>query len=127
MKGAPILLVEADPFYAWILASKFEQEHLDVVVSETVSSAKKILARHLPSAVVLDVGMEEGGGFEFLADVRGTYAKEILPVCVLTELGDREAIQKGLMLGANAYLLKGHFVPIEVVRKVKQVVSLARR
>ena len=38
---------------------------------------------------------------------------------ILTNLGQKEDVERGLKLGASDYVVKAHFTPSEVVAKVK--------
>ena len=44
---------------------------------------------------------------------------------MLTNLGQKEDIEKGLQDGAVDYLIKAHFVPAEAVDKIKKVLKIA--
>jgi len=39
---------------------------------------------------------------------------------MLTNLGKKEEVDKGFKMGAIDYLIKAHFVPSEVIKKIKQ-------
>jgi DNA-binding response OmpR family regulator len=44
-------------------------------------------------------------------------------VILLTNLNQRDEIERGLTLGADDYLIKAHFMPSEVVEKIKKVIG----
>jgi len=115
-----VLLIEPDAFLAGIYATKFSTEQMKTEVAENLASARRSLAKMLPKAVVLDVSVEHGAGFDFIGELRGDPKTFALPIFVLTSLGSREAIGRAFSAGATDYLIKGHFVPIEAVRKVKK-------
>lgn len=121
MRGNYILIVEPDAFLAGIYANKFAQEHVKAEVAETLADAKKKIKKSIPRAIVVDAAMEEKEGFEFIKHIRTQPATYAVPVIVLTELGGMKEISRAFAAGANEYLIKGHFVPIEAVRKVKKI------
>jgi DNA-binding response OmpR family regulator len=41
-----------------------------------------------------------------------------IPVIILSNLGQREEIERGLKLGANDYMIKAHFTPREIIDKI---------
>jgi len=43
-------------------------------------------------------------------------------VIILSNLGQREEIERGLKLGAIDYLVKAHFTPGEIIEKIKNIV-----
>ena len=123
MRGKQVLIVEPDAFLAGIYASKFAQEHMKAEVAESLVEARKKIAKSAPSAVLVDAAIENEAGFDFVSELRAETSTFAIPIFVLTDLGKREDIEKAFAAGATDYLIKGHFVPIEVVRKVKQVVA----
>ena len=46
-----------------------------------------------------------------------------VPVILLTNLSQKADVDKGLKLGADDYLIKAHFMPSEVVAKIKKLVK----
>ena len=46
-----------------------------------------------------------------------------IPVILLTNLGQKDDVNKGLELGAVDYLIKAHFKPSETVEKVRKVLK----
>ena len=44
-----------------------------------------------------------------------------IPVILLTNLGQKDDVQRGLDEGAADYLIKTHFKPSEVVDKVRKI------
>ena len=46
-----------------------------------------------------------------------------IPVILLTNLNQKDEIERGLSLGADDYLIKAHFMPSEVVEKIKKVLG----
>jgi DNA-binding response OmpR family regulator len=66
-------------------------------------------------------------GFEILADARKTPKLKDLPILLLTNLGQKPDVQRGLDLGADDYIIKAHFTPSEVVQKIEKVLELRRR
>ena len=46
-----------------------------------------------------------------------------LKIIILSNLGQKEEVEKGLRLGANKYLIKAHYTPSEVVEEIKEVLK----
>lgn len=122
MRGEHLLLIEPDAFLAGIYAAKFAQEHVKTEVAESLSSARKLIGKSIPKGIVLDVATDQEKGFDFIEELRKDPKTFALPIFVLTSLSEREHIGRALAVGATDYLIKGHFVPIEAVRKVKKAV-----
>ncbi|MBI3290682.1 response regulator [Candidatus Falkowbacteria bacterium] len=62
-------------------------------------------------------------GFEVLSRIRKDKESKSIPVILLTNLSQKDEVKKGLDLGANDYLIKAHFMPSEVVKKIKKLIG----
>jgi DNA-binding response OmpR family regulator len=77
----------------------------------------------LPDLLLLDVVLPKRDGFEILAALRKNDRTKNLPVILLTNLGQKPDVERGLKLGANDYIIKAHYTPSEVVDRVNKVLS----
>jgi CheY-like chemotaxis protein len=62
-------------------------------------------------AILLDVNLPDGDGFEVLSVLRRHPSFTFMPIVMLTARDTREDIVKGLALGADGYVLKSHYGP----------------
>jgi len=76
-----------------------------------------------PDLILLDLILPGVDGFEVLSKLKEDPTLASIPVIILSNLGQREDIEKGLKLGAIDYLVKAHFTPNEIVDKVKAGLS----
>lgn len=124
-----ILLVEDDPAIATTLRVTFAREGWRLTWLDTVSSAKHTMAqlanddRHVPTAIVLDVGLPDGDGLNLCQQIRhdpifGDLAH--LPVLFLTARSDEVDRILGLEMGADDYCAKP-FSPRELVARLKAI------
>ena len=60
-------------------------------------------------AVVSDVEMPRMNGFELTAKIRGHQARAETPVILVTSLDSKEDKERGIEVGANAYIVKASF------------------
>lgn len=123
-KKTKILIVEDDTFLAGIYASKFEKEGFDVLLGIDGEAGLKLARKELPTIILLDILLPKLDGFEVLEKLKADEATKKIPVVLLTNLGQKEDVDKGLKLGAVDYLIKAHFMPAETVEKVKKVLAL---
>ena len=86
---------------------------------EALKKAKDIK----PDLILLDIVLPKMDGFEVLQRIKKDAAFSGIKVIALTNLGQKEEIEKGLGLGADDYIVKAHFTPSEVINKVKQVLN----
>lgn len=118
-----ILLVEDDTFLAGMYVTKLELEGFRVVLASDGEQAVQLAEREVPDIMLLDIVLPKKSGFEVLKEIKAKPATKNVPVILLTNLGQKEDVQKGLQLGALDYLIKAHFMPSEVVSKVKRLLK----
>ena len=121
MDKKKILLVEDDPFISEMYTTKFEKGGYDVEVAMTGKDALVKAGEWKPDIVLCDILIPELDGFEVLTRLRKEISTSKIPVVMLTNLGQKEDIEKGESLGASAYIIKAHFTPQEVVDKIKSL------
>ena len=73
--------------------------------------------------VLLDLVLPDRDGFSILEEAKKDAATKDIPVIILSNLGEKEDVSRGMSLGAADYVVKAHFTPSEVVAKAKQVLS----
>jgi CheY-like chemotaxis protein len=77
------------------------------------------LANELPNIIVCDIMMEGLSGFDVITQVRGNPATQHIPFIFLTAWADVNEKEKGLALGAQAYLTKP-FVAKDLVKAINE-------
>ncbi len=120
-----VLIIDDDSFLSGIYATKLDIEGFGVVTAKDGEEGLKMLEKELPDLILLDVLMPKLDGFETLKRIKAIPGAADIPVIMLTNLGQKEDIEKGLEQGAVDYLIKAHFVPAEAVDKIKKVLKMA--
>jgi len=123
-KKIKILLVEDDPFLLSMYATKFETENFEVIVAEDGDKGLKLAIQELPNIILLDVLLPKKDGFEVLKELKSNKATSNIPVILLTNLSQKSEIEQGLSMGVEDYLIKAHFMPTEVVEKIKKILGI---
>jgi len=118
-----ILVVEDDKFLRELIVSKLTKENYIVLTAFDGEEGIKKIKEEKPDLVLLDLILPGIDGFEVLSQMKRDIIVSSIPVIILSNLGQKEDIEKGLELGANDYLIKAHFTPREIVEKIKQLVS----
>ncbi len=118
-----ILLIEDDSFLLNMYATKFELENYKVLMAEDGERGLKIAQKDLPDVILLDVMLPKMNGFEVLKELKNNRTTAQIPVILLTNLSQKGEIDQGIALGAKDYLVKAHFMPSEVVHKIKKVLG----
>lgn len=121
-----ILLVEDDVFLAGIYQKKFEMEGFKIMVSDNGEKALVDVKKKKPDIILLDILLPKLDGFAVLEKLKQDPTTKDIPVILLTNLGQKDDVEKGLEAGAVDYLIKAHFKPSEVVDKVRKVLDTTK-
>ena len=123
MDKKKILLVEDDPFISEMYATKFEKTGFTCEVASTGKEGLVKAKEWMPDLMLLDILIPEMDGFEVLAALKKDLATHSIPVVMLTNLGQKEDVERGIGLGATDYMVKAHFTPSEVVERVRGLLA----
>lgn len=122
-KKSKVLIIEDDSFISDMYRIKLESEGFDVIVAPDGLQGLDAAGKEHPDLILLDVVMPKMDGFTVLQNLKGNPEIQKIPVVMLTNLGQKDSVEKGLKLGAQDYIIKAHFTPLEVVDKVKSYLS----
>ena len=118
-----ILLVEDDPFLVEIYTTKLKEAgYLVEVVNDGEESLKKISEEN-PDLVLLDIVLPGLDGWEILRNLKKDQKFKNLKIVILSNLGQKEEVEKGKELGAVKYMVKARFTPSEVVEEIKKIIK----
>lgn len=119
-----VLLVEDDVFLSGIYQKKFEMEGYKVTAIDNGEKVLPEAKKKMPDIIMLDILLPKMDGFTVLSKLKEDQQVKNIPVILLTNLGQKDDVEKGLQMGAVDYLIKAHFKPSEVVDKIKSVLHL---
>ena len=114
-----ILIVEDDRFLRELMAKKLAAEGFDVKEAVDGEDGIKKAKEEKPNLILLDLILPGIDGFEVLSRIKEDPSLEVIPVIILSNLGQREDVERGLKLGADDYLVKAKFTPSEIISKIK--------
>jgi len=118
-----ILIVEDDRFLRELIVQKLSKEKYNVFEAVDGEEGIKKIKEEKPDLVLLDLILPGIDGFEVLSQAKEEPEVSKIPVIILSNLGQREDIERGLKLGAADYLIKAHFTPGEIIEKVKKILE----
>lgn len=116
-----ILLVEDDPFLIDIYSEKLKKSGFAL---EVVSNGEEVLPKireKKPSLVILDIVLPQVDGWEILEQIKKDPAVSNTKVVILSNLGQKEEVEKGIAGGAAKYLIKANYTPSGVVEEIKKI------
>ncbi|MCD6410733.1 response regulator [bacterium] len=118
-----ILIIEDDKFLRELIAKKLMKEGYDIEEAIDGEEGLKKIGEVNPDLVLLDLILPGIDGFQVLKEAKENHKTENIPVVILSNLGQKDEIEKGLNLGAVDFLIKAHFTPEEIVEKIKLVLA----
>jgi len=113
-----ILLIEDDPFISDVYITNLKNGGFKVSLADDGEKALKVVKRERFDLILLDLLLPKIDGFEVLKCIKKEASLKDTPVIILTNLGEKENIEKGKELGAIDYLVKINFTPKEVLEKI---------
>jgi two-component system, OmpR family, response regulator len=99
-----VLLVEDDPVLGRGLSVSLEIQGYHVHWARSLKEATQAREKVKPALILLDLGLPDGNGLDFLRTIRETDART--PVVILTAQSDEDSVVEGLQSGANDYVRK---------------------
>jgi len=115
-----ILLVEDDPFLIDIYTTKLKESGFSVEVANDGEAALRKARENKPDLVILDIVLPQIDGWEILRKIKSEPEFKNLKVIILSNLGQKEEVEKGIKLGAAKYLIKAHYTPSQVIKEIKK-------
>lgn len=121
MANENILVVDDEISIRMAIRTALKREGMRVTEASDGSIALKLLKEQKFSLIILDVMMENVGGYEVLQQMRG--ANDMTPVLMLSGKSDENDQMTGLLYGADSYITK----PFHTALLIQNVKALIRR
>jgi len=110
-----ILIVEDEKNILMFVAALMEANGYQAICATTCEEAKMLYSSYCPDLVILDLGLPDSDGSDFLINIR---KKDITPVIVLSARNEESEKVNVLDLGANDYVTKP-FGSAELMARVR--------
>lgn len=121
---AKILIVDDDPLLVRMYQKKLENDGYEVATADDGDVALTKVSESKPDIILLDIMMPKVNGLQVLSKLKENKETSNIPVILLTNVGGTDGdINRGLELGAVAYLVKAGNRPVVVVQKVKEILA----
>lgn len=115
-----VLIVEDEDFLVRALKDNLISEGHSVAVAMDGEAAFEELRKQKPDLILLDLLLPKKNGFDVLKDIRQSPEWQLVPVIILSNLGEDSEIKRALELGANDYFVKSQHPIQEVIEKVRE-------
>ena len=117
-----ILIVDDDPFIVEMYSLKLREAGFEVVQAPDGKKGLEEIKAGGYDLVLLDLVLPLLDGFEILETLQRDGISHP-PIILLTNLGQKEDVDRGMTLGAADYVIKAHYTPAEIVEKIKRVLA----
>jgi two-component system chemotaxis response regulator CheY len=123
-----ILIVEDSPTMRALLVSALEALDRPVKITEVASGfeALRELPRVAYDLILTDINMPDINGLELVSFVKNNAAFRSIPLVIVSTEGSERDREKGLGLGADAYLVKP-FAPETLQQIAHELLDRSRR
>ena len=101
-----VLVVEDDPDQLALAMLRLTLARYPVRTADTVKALFKSLDESMPDAILLDVMLPDGNGFDALSAIRRHPRYAHLPIVMVTSETAPESVALGLELGCEGYITK---------------------
>jgi CheY-like chemotaxis protein len=123
-ENAPkVFIVEDDKFLSLVLKGRLEREGIKVYQAFDGKEALELLKTEKPDLILLDLIMPNMSGFEFLENLRQDPEYSIIPVVVISNLGQESDIEKAKTLGVIEYYVKVRTSIEDLILKIKEILK----
>lgn len=119
-----VLIVEDDNFLGDLLSDCLRKEGIKASLAKDAETALKIVHQDEPSLILLDLLLPGMNGLDLLEILKNENVVPDLPVIILSNLSQKEKIEKAINLGAKDFLIKASFDLNEITQKVKDILGV---
>ncbi len=116
--GQTVLVIDDDPAIVELLRDFLVASDFRALEATNGQEALDVLAREPVDCLIMDVMMPGLSGFDLCRQIR---ARHDAPILFLSARADETDKIRGLMLGADDYIVKATATPNEIVARVKTV------
>lgn len=115
-----VLIVEDEEFLVRALKDNLTSEGSTVSIAMDGEAVFDEVRKRKPALILLDLLLPKKNGFDVLKELKASPEWQLIPVIVLSNLGEDSEIKRALELGASDYFVKSQHPIQEVIEKVKE-------
>ena len=117
-----VLIVDDSPSQVRLIQGLLETEGYSPVGLSDPKRVEEAIAHERPSVILLDVVMPERNGFQVCRELKGHAEFNSIPVILVTSLDSRADKERGIEVGADAYLIKSNFDQANLLDTIAQLI-----
>jgi len=117
-----ILIIDDDKFLLDMYSIKFTENSFEVSTADSGEDAlEKIEGGLRPDVYLVDLLMPRIDGFQLIGKLKERGISKEAAIIILSNLGQKEDIDRGLQLGVDGYIVKASATPSEVVSQTMDI------
>jgi two-component system chemotaxis sensor kinase CheA len=122
--GKKILLVEDDNFLSELLSKKLMESNATMMrAADGEEAIKMVKANPKFDLILLDLMLPKVGGFEVMEAINADPKIAGTPIIILSNLGQKNDVEKGVSLGAKKFLVKAILSLDEIVDAASEIIK----
>jgi len=118
-----VLIVEDDALLSEMLARKFLDEKAMIAHAIDGEVALSMIAQNTYDLILLDLLLPKINGYEVLESVQTNDKTKKVPVIILSNLGQKTDVDRGMKLGAKKFLVKALLSVDEIINASVEVLG----
>jgi len=123
-KNKKILLVEDDILLGKLMSKKLVENKARVTLAiDGQEAVDKIKENPKFDLVLLDIMLPKMDGFQVLENIRADKDKKDTVVVILSNLGQKNDVERGVSLGAKKFLVKAILSPDEIIEEIDAILK----
>ncbi len=115
-----VLIIDDSSSVRDIVRNVISTEGYRLIEAENGQEGINILKHTKPDLILLDIVMPEMDGFKVLENLKSNPETKDIPVVMLTVKTQKEAVEKAVNLGCNAYIAKP-FISSTLMKKINEM------
>jgi two-component system phosphate regulon response regulator PhoB/two-component system alkaline phosphatase synthesis response regulator PhoP len=124
LPNTKVFIAEDDVFIGSLLVKRFQSVGAIVSTSNTGDTAMAVIKKEMPSVVLLDILLPGADGFQVLQQLKADPSTKNIPVIMLSNMGDKNNIDKAKKYGATTFLIKATMSIDEIVSEVAKLLKI---
>lgn len=121
-----LLIVDDTPAHIKTAGKILKELGFPVRAAANAKAALKLIAKQVPTVLLLDLDMPGMDGFELMRVLKKEPCYEDMAILCVTASSDRESIEQGFALGARDYVVKP-YRSSELLARVKNHIQIIRQ
>ena len=118
-----ILLCDDELMNRKVASKILKKEGFEVIEALNGKEALEVLQKHKVDVILMDLMMPVMDGYEATKEIKSDPKLSTIPLIIISALSDKEAITKGLKLGADEYITKP-FDLVEFTLRIRNAVKI---